>query len=115
MVWPTSHGSPGAMVFSSVYLEEFAKVNGVYYLFAKVNGVEEYYIFLDSDDSLEQNFAIIRELHGSGTQFDLVQFEDRETTAMSIQDIYSRHPEWHQGPRRLSASLDHMNPSSWLR
>ena len=78
------------------------------------HGIGEYYLFLDSTDPLEQNFGIVRDLHGSGNQFDIVQFEDRETTAMSIQAIYSRHPEWHSGPRRLTRSMDHWNPHSWL-
>ena len=40
--------------------------------------------------------------------------EERATAAMSIQAIYSRHPEWQRGARRLTGSLDHMNPRAWL-
>ena len=81
---------------------------------AQVHEIDEYYLFLDSTDPLEQMFGIIRDLHGSGTQFDCVQFEERASAAMSIQAIYSRHPEWHRGARRLTGSLDHMNPRAWL-
>ena len=35
---------------------------------AQVNGIENYFLFLDSTDPLEQNFGIIRDLHGPGTQ-----------------------------------------------
>ena len=73
-----------------------------------------YYIFLDSTDPLEQLFGIIRDLHGPGTQVDCIQFEERATAAMSIAAIYSRHPEWQRGSRRLTGSLDHMNPRAWL-
>ena len=69
-----------------------------------------YYIFLDSTDPLEQLFGIIRDLHGPGTQVDCIQFEERATAAMSIAAIYSRRPEWQRGSRRLTGSLDHMNP-----
>ena len=69
---------------------------------------------MDSTDPLEQMFGIIRDLHGSGTQFDCIQFEGRASAAMSIQAIYSRHPEWQRGSRRLTRSLGHMNPRAWL-
>ena len=81
---------------------------------AQVHEIDEYYLFLDSTDPLEQMFGIIRDLHGSGTQFDCIQFEERASAAMSIQAIYSRHPEWQRGSRRLARSLDHMNPRAWL-
>jgi hypothetical protein len=35
---------------------------------AQVNGIDHYFMFLDSTDPLEQNFGIIRDLHGPGTQ-----------------------------------------------
>jgi hypothetical protein len=81
---------------------------------AQVHEIDEYYLFLDSTDPLEQMFGIIRDLHGSGTQFDCIQFEERASAAMSIQAIYSRHPEWQRGSRRLTRSLGHMNPRAWL-
>jgi hypothetical protein len=39
---------------------------------AQVNGIDNYYMFLDSTDPLEQNFGIIRDLHGPGTQASLL-------------------------------------------
>lgn len=81
---------------------------------AQVHEIDEYYLFLDSTDPLEQTFGICRDLHGPGTQFDCVQFEERVTAAMSIRAIYSRHPEWERVSRRLTGSLDHMNPRAWL-
>lgn len=81
---------------------------------AQVHEIDEYYLFLDSTDPLEQLFGIVRDLHGPGTQVDCIQFEDRATAAMSIQAIYSRHPDWQRGARRLTGSLDHMNPRAWL-
>ena len=35
---------------------------------AQVNGIDHYFMFLDSTDPLEQNFGIVRELFGPGTQ-----------------------------------------------
>ena len=35
---------------------------------AQVNGIANYFPFLDSTDPLEQNFGIIRDLHGPGNQ-----------------------------------------------
>lgn len=79
---------------------------------AQVAGVEEYYLFLDGTDPLEQTFGVIRELHGSGTMFDVVQFEDRATAAMEVQAIYARHPTWRQRSKRLEG-YDHNTPASW--
>ena len=58
---------------------------------AQASNVAEYYLFLDSTDPLEQNFGTTRMLHGAGTQFDVVQFEDRTTSAMAIQTIHNRN------------------------
>jgi hypothetical protein len=81
---------------------------------AQLHNNPEYFPFLDSTDPLEQFFGILRSLHGPGTQFDVVQFEERATAAMSIQRIYARHLDWRKPPKRLMGSLDHMNPRSWV-
>ena len=81
---------------------------------AQVRQIDEYYLFLDSTDPLEQMLGIICDLHGPGTQFDCIQFEERATAAMSIQATDSRHPEWQRGARRLTGSFGHMNPRAWL-
>jgi hypothetical protein len=77
-------------------------------------GVKEYFLFLDSTDPLENLFGIVRSLHGSGTAFDAVQLEDRLTTAMTMAQIYARHPDWQKRQRRLHGSFDHQNPLSWV-
>ena len=48
---------------------------------AQVHEIDEYCIFLDSTDPLEQLIGIIRGLHGSGTEVDCVQFDERATAA----------------------------------
>ena len=48
-----------------------------------------------------------------GSNFDLVQFEDRVSELMALERIYTAHPDWRKGGRRLSGPLfDHLNPIS---
>ena len=32
---------------------------------------------------------------------------------MQVAEVYSRHPDWDRGSRRLHGSLDHWNTRSW--
>lgn len=75
--------------------------------------INEYFIFLDSDDRLENFFGHLRALAGVGRNFDLLQLEERVTILCRLMWIYSRHPDWDPGSRRLNISLDHWNTRSW--
>jgi len=55
----------------------------------------------DDDDGEEQLFSILRTM-GHGRNFDLLQLEERIGHAMQVAEVYSRHPEWDRGSRRLS-------------
>ena len=57
-------------------------------------------------------FGMVRVLE-HGSNFDLVQFEDRVSELMALERIYTAHPDWRKGGRRLSGPLfDHLNPIS---
>eukprot|EP00966_Prymnesium_polylepis_P287980 6651277-Prymnesium_polylepis.1 len=83
--------------------------------------IETYFTFLDSDDRLEVSFSILRAMF-PGVNFDCVQFEDRQSAVMTIQDIFARRPELDRGSKHLRttgvsglATDDHMNPASYVR
>jgi predicted nicotinamide N-methyase len=50
---------------------------------------------------------------GSQHNFDLLQLEEKASGAMQVMEVYSRHPDWDRGSRRLSGSLDSWNVKSW--
>ena len=70
-------------------------------MFLKIN---EYFIFQDSDESLENFFGHLRALAGVGRNFDLLQLEERVSILCRLMWIYSRHPDWDPGCRRLNRS-----------
>lgn len=64
-------------------------------------------------DGLENLFAVARTLTHAGN-FDAKEFGDRLSAAVSLEEIYSKRPEWKRVSWRLNESLDHMNTRSWL-
>ena len=79
----------------------------------KLEKIDEYYNFLQSDDALEQFFGILRLLVSSCRGFDLLQLEDRISAACQIKEIFERHPDWDRTSRKLNKSFDHWNTRSW--
>ena len=67
---------------------------------SKSLGIPNYFFYQDSDDRLEGMFGSARTI-SHGTNFDLVQFEERASHLMSLEEIYTRHPEMRKGSRRL--------------
>ena len=43
----------------------------------------------------------------------MLQLEERVSILCRLMWIYSRHPDWDPGSRRLNRSLDHWNTLSW--
>ena len=74
--------------------------------------LSEYWWYQDADDRLEGYFGMLRTLE-TGSNVDMVQFEERASELMRLDLIYTRNPDIKRGPRRLGGSLfDHMNPKS---
>ena len=74
--------------------------------------LEEYWWYQDSDDREEGMFGMLRTL-SHGSNFDMIQFEERACELMRLEEIYCRRPELRKGSRRLSGPLfDHLNPRS---
>ena len=76
--------------------------------------IPHYFLYQDSDDREEGMFGSARTL-SHGTNFDLLQFEERASHLMSLEEIYARNPQMRKGSRRLGGVLfDHINPKSIL-
>lgn len=77
----------------------------------------EYHITLDGTDRLENNFGIYRDISGPGSNVDILQLGQRAALAAGIAQIYTKHPEWDRGHKRLRLEgvdgVDHTNPRSW--
>eukprot|EP00966_Prymnesium_polylepis_P233866 5409503-Prymnesium_polylepis.1 len=66
----------------------------------------------DADDREEGMFGMVRVLE-HGSNFDIVQFEERASELMRLDSSYTRHPDWRKSSRRLSGPMfDHVNPKS---
>jgi hypothetical protein len=54
---------------------------------AQAEGIKVYYIFLDCDDALEGFFGQLRTLQGSTRNFDLLQLEEKASSAMQTAEV----------------------------
>jgi hypothetical protein len=74
-------------------------------------------LMLGGDDRLENQFGRVRMQGAHNCGVDLKTLMDRLAAAMDLCHIFSVHPSWDQGHRRLNYSrmehCDHLKPSSW--
>eukprot|EP00956_Cyclotella_meneghiniana_P008152 scaffold10851_cov129-Cyclotella_meneghiniana.AAC.3 len=80
---------------------------------AKLNGVTDWYWFLNTNKKIEELFGILRSFRGGYMNFDAEELTIRVGDATLCNWIYDQHPEWKQESRRLQSSADRKNPRSW--
>ena len=104
-----------AFVPAQNYNNTQSMIKGIFtsVLTAKAEGIDEYFVCLDSDDRLEVFFGVLRAMF-SGRNFDAVQFADRASSAVVVQGILDAHPELDMGSRHLQTTKDHWNTASYL-
>jgi hypothetical protein len=72
---------------------------------------------LTGDDRLENLFGRVRMQGAHNSGIDLKTLMDRLAAAMDLCRIFSIHPSWDQGHRRLNYSrlehCDHLKPAAW--
>jgi hypothetical protein len=85
----------------------------------------QFWLILLGTDSLEHLFGVVRTMISTDANADLLQLGNRLEASATCCRILAEHPEWVQGPRRLSirnwrddagdtsAKFDHINPASW--
>lgn len=80
---------------------------------AKVNGVEDFWWFLNTNKRLEQLFGITRSMRGGNLNFDCLDLRDRLADSSIVQWIFSMYPQWDEPSRRLKTTIDRKNTRSW--
>jgi hypothetical protein len=82
------------------------------------DGIDEYFIFLDSGDCLEEFFGLQRTLSGgasgTGDGMDCLQCSERTSGVMQCMGVLSRKPHLGKSSKHLKTTKDHQNPRSYL-
>lgn len=86
----------------------------------------DFYIILLGTDRLESTFGVVRSIVGNDANADILTLTYRLSHAVECLNIFSKHPNWDRGPRRLNlrgiedgngdilAKADHITPQSWV-
>lgn len=120
----------GGFLPAILYLDVQIMVKNVYFCVTKIlldnPDAGFLWIICLGTDVLEKIFALVRTMIRSDANVDQLQLASRASGATQCAHILQEHPEWDRGPRRLaipslhgqgdrvSASADHVNPSSWV-
>jgi hypothetical protein len=79
----------------------------------QIENINEFYVFLFSDDRLEQLFGTARTLVGAMRNFDMLQLGERLAAAAQLEAIFEEYPQWRRLSRHLVAIDDKANTRSW--
>ena len=75
------------------------------------------FICLLGDDVLEVLFGRVRMIGGHSPNIDIEELRDRIGSALRLDEIFQKYPNWEQRPRRLklkrSRDVDHLSPRHW--
>ncbi|KAJ7858865.1 hypothetical protein B0H13DRAFT_1640313, partial [Mycena leptocephala] len=75
------------------------------------------FICLLGDDALERLFGRSRMIGGHSPNMAIDELRQRFGSALRIDAIFRRHPEWERKPRRLNMlrgrDVDHLTPGQW--
>lgn len=91
-------------IANQTYLNQQRMFRSIFWsvAFAIKEGYDEYFIFQDSGDALENIFNITRGLF-PGSAFDLLQFGERLACSQQVDAVYARRPELRRKVRHLDA------------
>lgn len=82
------------------------------------DGINEYFIFLDSGDCLEELFGLQRTLSGgasgTGDGMDCLQCLEHTSGVMQCMGVLSRNPHLSKSSKHLKTTKDHQNPHSYV-
>ena len=80
---------------------------------AKVEGVTDFWWFLNTSKRIEEMFGIVRSMRRGDMSFDALGLRDRVADAGLVDYIYEQKPEWKPASRRLQSTIDRKNTISW--
>ncbi len=113
---------------SVTYRDIVLMVKNAYFCVAKAkvqNPGSLFWLILLGTDRLEDDFGTVRSITGNDANTDVYSLTTRMSHTVEVRNIFSLHPEWDRGPRRLKlpaiedgngdiiAKVDHINPASW--
>ena len=125
----TSHGAQTKAMPSLTFKDIIILVKNAFFCVAKVKISTpdgEFYIILLGTDRLESTFGVVRSIVGNDANADILTLIYRLFHAVECINIFSEHPEWDRGTRRLKlrgiedgngdilSKVDHISPSSWV-
>ena len=85
----------------------------------------KFYLVLNGTDRLESTFGVVRTMVGNDANANILTLGHRLSSAIECLNIFSKHPDWDRGPRRLQlrgiedsngdvhSKCDHITPESW--
>jgi len=113
---------------SLTYKDIILMVKNAYFCVAKAkirNPTGSFWLILLGTDRLETSFGIVRSMVGTDANADMSSLTTRLSHSVECLNIFSKHPEWDRGPRRLKlpaiedsngdivSAVDHINTTSW--
>jgi len=85
---------------------------------AKEDNIDEYFLFQDANDRLEELYGLLRTTSGgakgNGSGMDVLQCCERMCGTMQVAGVFARNPELAKASRHLKTTDDHQNPRSYL-
>ena len=73
---------------------------------AQVNGVTDFWWFLNTNKRIEQFFDILWSFHRGNMNFGALNLSNRVADTSIAQWVYSQQSEWDDQPRKLKSSVD---------
>ena len=113
---------------SFTYRDIILMVKNTYFCVVKAkvrNPTDLFWLILLGTDRLEDDFGLVRSMVGNDANADMFSLTTRVSHAVEVRNIFSKHPKWDRGPRRLKlraiedgngdilAMVDHINPACW--
>ncbi len=121
----------GNLCSVQLYYDTMVVIKSAYFCVAKTKVADpdgRFWLSMLGTDALEKLFGIVRTMVSTDTNCDILQLNERLTSAAMVSEIFN-HPDWSKGPRRLqitstveevkesrrvSQKVDHINPKSWV-
>ena len=124
----TVHDAQSRAMPSLTYKDIILMVKNTFFSVAKAKIQEpkgSFWLILLGTDRLESTFGVVRSMVGNDANADMSSLTTRLSHAVECLNIFSEHPEWDRGPRRLKlpaiedgngdvmSKTDHISPSNW--
>jgi hypothetical protein len=107
-------------ISSQLYADSQTCVKNMFFCLAKqqlLDPSQKFYLFMQGSDGVERLFAMMRMIGGHKPNVNILELCQNLGRGMDIQRIFTEHPEWYSGHRRLSTArgdkADHLSVLEW--